>query len=90
MELPTQEGGRGPTGPGTQRREAGESIPVGGLGREGKERWPMAAVDQLNLWGGRGTVRAVTLGTGGIHKWQRCREHKDTLLYDVGGGCAAG
>ena len=30
--------------------------------REEKERRLMAAVDKLNLWGGRGTVRTATAG----------------------------
>ncbi len=55
--------------------------------REEKERRLMAAVDKLNLWGGRGTVRAATLGSGKPQPWQMRREHKTpcytTRLEDV-------
>ncbi len=44
--------------------------------REAKERRLMEAVDKLNLWGGRGTVRVATMGAGGKQEWQMRREHK--------------
>ena len=44
--------------------------------REEKERRLMVAVDKLNLWGGRGTVRAATVGAGKSQGWQMRREHK--------------
>ena len=40
--------------------------------REEKERQLMAAVDRLNLWGGRGMVRTATAGT--CQTWQMRRE----------------
>ena len=41
--------------------------------REEKARRLMVAVDQLNLWGGRGTVRAASMGTGEPRGWQMRR-----------------
>ena len=42
----------------------------------------MAAVDKLNLWGGRGTVRAATMGGGtkpqGCARRQNCRPPTST------------
>ena len=53
--------------------------------REEKERRLMAAVDRLNLWGGRGTVRLATAGTR--QTWQMRRERLSpcytTRLEDV-------
>ena len=46
------------------------------LEREEKECRLMAAVDKINVWGGRGTVRAATLGAGKPQGWQMRREHK--------------
>ena len=47
----------------------------------------MAAVDKLNLWGGRGTMRAATMGSGKPQGWQMRRECKTpcytTLIEDV-------
>ena len=47
----------------------------------------IAAVDKLNLWGGRGTVRAATLGGAKPQGWQMRREHKTpcytTRIEDV-------
>ena len=55
--------------------------------REAKERRLMEAVDKLNLWGGRGTVRAATLGGTKPRGWQMRREHKTpcytTRIEDV-------
>ena len=55
--------------------------------RKAKERRLMAAVDKLNLWGGRGTVRAATLGGAKPQGWQMRREHKTpcytTRIEDV-------
>ena len=44
--------------------------------REAKERRLMVVVDKLNLWGGRGTVRAASMGTGDAQRWQMRRERK--------------
>ncbi len=44
--------------------------------REEKERRLMAAVDKLNLWGGRGTVRAASMGAGKPQEWQMRRDCK--------------
>ena len=44
--------------------------------REAEERRLMEAVDKLNLWGGRGTVRAATLGGAKPQGWQMRCEHK--------------
>ena len=53
--------------------------------REAKEKRLMAAVDQLNLWGGSGTVRTATAGF--THRWQMRRDRKSpsytTRLDDV-------
>lgn len=47
----------------------------------------MEAVDKLNLWGGRGTVRAASMGAGGKQEWQMRRDRKSpcytTRLEDV-------
>ena len=55
--------------------------------REEKERRLMAAVDKLNLWGGRGTVRTATMGGTTPLPWQMRREHKTpcytTRIEDV-------
>ena len=56
--------------------------------REAKERRLMAAMDKLNLRGGRGTVRAATMGGGAKPQgWQMRREHKTpcytTRIEDV-------
>ncbi len=55
--------------------------------REAKEKRLMAAVDKFNLWGGRGTVRAVSMGVSGEQKWQMRRDHKSpcytTRIEDV-------
>ncbi len=55
--------------------------------REEKERRLMAAVDKLNLWGGRGTVRVATLGGAKSQTWQMRRERKTpcytTRIKDV-------
>ena len=54
--------------------------------REEKERRLMAAVDKLNLWCGRGTVRTATAGTG-RKAWQMRRDQLSpcytTRLADV-------
>ena len=44
--------------------------------REEKERRLMEAVDKLNLWGGRGTVRAASMGAGRPQEWQMRRDRK--------------
>ncbi len=44
--------------------------------REAKERRLMEAVDKLNLWGGRGTVHAASMGTGKKQEWQMRRDRK--------------
>ena len=53
--------------------------------QEAKEAWLMAAVDKFNLWGGRGTLRAATLGIN--QRWQMRRERMSpcytTRLRDV-------
>ena len=53
--------------------------------REAKEKRLMAAVDQLNLWGGAGTVRTATAGMQ--QKWQMRRDRLSrcytTRLEDV-------
>ena len=51
--------------------------------REEKERRLMEAVDKLNLWGGRGTVRAALLGRGRRQEWQMRRDRKIALLHDA-------
>ena len=57
------------------------------LKREEKERRTMAAVDKLNLWGGRGTVRMAAMGAGGSQEWQMRRDRKSpyytTRMADV-------
>ena len=53
--------------------------------QEEKQRRLMAAVDELKLWGGRGTVRTAT--TGFKQPWQMRRDRKSpcytTRLEDV-------
>ena len=53
--------------------------------REAKEKRLMAAVDKLNLWGGRSTVRTATAGFQ--QRWQMRRERISpcytTRLADV-------
>ena len=48
--------------------------------REAKERRLMAAVDKLNLWGGRGTIRAATMDGAKPQECQMRREH-NSLCY---------
>ena len=48
--------------------------------RQEKERRLMASVDKLNLWGGRGTVRAATMGASKPQGWQMRRE-RETPCY---------
>ncbi len=54
-------------------------------GQEAKEARLMAAVDKINLWGGRGTVRAASMGIE--QRWQMRRERMSpcytTRLLDV-------
>lgn len=69
-----------------EEKQASLFIPIDPA-REAKERRLMEAVDKLNLWGGRGTVRAASMGSGDAQAWQMRRERKSpcytTRIQDV-------